>query len=161
MTRTLAFSDLAWGTREQGSHGGRKVDRDSFLRLVEEADPDIVVFAGDSACDRCSRSGLDETELFLGLLRQIASAEKHCIVVEGNNDDTLGTYGRVRDAGVAGPPGTVTEPRLPYRLSPGPPYICIWTRSSKRYGRSSRRRRTPGSGRMRNGSSRRRPVVTG
>ncbi len=72
--RILAFSDLAWGAREQGSHGGRKVDRDSFLRLAEETNPEIVVFAGDAAYDRCSRSGLDETELFLGLLQQIASA---------------------------------------------------------------------------------------
>lgn len=97
-TRVLAFSDLAWGTRERGSPGGRKVDETSFLPRVEETDPDIVVFAGDGAYDRCSRSNLDETELFLGLLRAIAAGDRHCIVVEGNNDDTFGTYGRVRKA---------------------------------------------------------------
>ncbi len=98
MARILAFSDLAWGTRERGSPAGRKVDAASFLRRVGEADPDIVVFAGDAAYDRCSRSGLDETELFLGLLWEIAGAGRHCVIVEGNNDDTMGTYGRVRDA---------------------------------------------------------------
>ncbi|MCM2466868.1 metallophosphoesterase family protein [Methanoculleus oceani] len=102
-TRVLAFSDLSWGTRERDSTGGRKVDKTSFLRPVEETDPDIVVFAGDAAYDRCSRSGLDETELFLGLLGGIASAGRRCIVVEGNNDDTMGTYGRVRDAAEANP----------------------------------------------------------
>jgi len=96
-TRILAFSDLAWGTREKGSPGGR-VEIGSFLRRVGETDPDIVVFAGDAAYDRCSRSNLDETELFLGLLREIAAAGRHCVVVEGNNDDTAGTYGRVQDA---------------------------------------------------------------
>ncbi len=103
MTRILAFSDLAWGTRERGSSGDRGVDETSYLRLVDDIDPQIVVFAGDAAYDRCSRSGLDETELFLGLLWQIAAAEKHCIVVEGNNDDTFGTYGRVREAAEANP----------------------------------------------------------
>lgn len=102
-TRILAFSDLAWGTREQGAPAGRKVDETSFLRLVEETDPAIVVFAGDAAYDRCSRSGLDETELFLGLLRRIAAAGRHSVVVEGNNDDTMGTYGRVRKAAEASP----------------------------------------------------------
>ena len=97
-TRILAFSDLAWGTRERGAPAGRKVDKTSFLRLVEEADPAIVVFAGDAAYDRCSRSTLDETELFLGLLHEIAAAGRHSVIVEGNNDDTMGTYGRVRDA---------------------------------------------------------------
>jgi len=102
-TRILAFSDLAWGTRERGAPAGRKVDKTSFLRLVEEANPAIVVFAGDAAYDRCSRSRLDETELFLGLLQEIAAAGRHCVVVEGNNDDTFGTYGRVRDAAEASP----------------------------------------------------------
>lgn len=102
-TRILAFSDLSWGTRERGSPGGRKVDKTSFLRRVEETDPAIVVFAGDAAYDRCSRSKLDETELFLGLLREIAAAGRHCVVVEGNNDDTVGTYGRVREAAEASP----------------------------------------------------------
>lgn len=102
-TRILAFSDLAWGTRERDSPGGRKVDEISFLRRIEETDPAIVVFAGDAAYDRCSRSGLDEMELFLGLLRKIASAGRHCIVVEGNNDDTYDTYGRVREAAGASP----------------------------------------------------------
>jgi len=102
MTRILAFSDLSWGTREKEASGGQ-VEIGSFLRLVEEADPDIVVFTGDAAYDRCSHSGLDETELFLGLLRQIAVAGKHCVVVEGNNDDTMGTYGRVRDVAAASP----------------------------------------------------------
>ncbi|KLK87229.1 hypothetical protein SZ63_11570 [Methanoculleus sediminis] len=101
-TRVLAFSDLAWGTRERGAPGGR-VEIGSFLRLVEEIDPGIVVFAGDAAYDRCSRSTLDETELFLGLLRAIAAAGRHCIVIEGNNDDTMGTYGRVREAAGASP----------------------------------------------------------
>ncbi|MCK9297704.1 MAG: hypothetical protein M0P21_01915 [Methanoculleus sp.] len=96
-TRALAFSDLAWGTREKGSPGGR-VGIGSFLRPVEETDPAVVVFAGDAAYDRCSRSGLDETELFLGLLGEIASGGRHCVVVEGNNDDTMGTYARVREA---------------------------------------------------------------
>ncbi|MDV2481868.1 hypothetical protein F8E02_07570 [Methanoculleus sp. Wushi-C6] len=103
MTRILAFSDLSWGTKERGAPGGRKVDRDSFLRLIEETDPEVIVFAGDGAYDRCSRSGLDETELFLGLLREIAAAGRHCVVVEGNNDDTMGTYGRVREAAEASP----------------------------------------------------------
>ncbi len=102
-TRILALSDLAWGTRERGSTGGRKVDKTSFLRPVEETDPAIVVFAGDAAYDRCSRSRLDETELFLGLLREIASAGRHCVVVEGNNDDTMGTYAHVREAAEANP----------------------------------------------------------
>ncbi|MCK9306056.1 MAG: metallophosphoesterase [Methanoculleus sp.] len=102
-TRILAFSDLSWGTRERGAPAGCKVDRDSFLRRVEEASPAIVVFAGDAAYDRCSRSGLDETELFLGLLQEIAAGGRHCVVVEGNNDDTMGTYGRVRDAAGASP----------------------------------------------------------
>ncbi|KUK63951.1 MAG: Metallophosphoesterase [Methanoculleus marisnigri] len=102
-TRVLAFSDLAWGTGERGAPARRKVDETSFLRRVEEADPAIVVFAGDAAYDRCSRSGLDETELFLGLLCEIAAAGRHCVVVEGNNDDTMGTYGRVRDAAEASP----------------------------------------------------------
>jgi hypothetical protein len=101
-TRILAFSDLAWGTRERGSPGGR-VEIGSFLRRVEETDPDIVVFAGDAAYDRCSRSNLDETEVFLGLLREIAAGDRHCIVVEGNNDDTMGTYARVREAAEASP----------------------------------------------------------
>lgn len=96
-TRILAFSDLAWGTREKGSPGGR-VDIGSFLRLVDETDPEIVVFAGDAAYDRCSRSRLDETDLFLGLLSEIATTGRDSIVVEGNNDDTMGTYGRVREA---------------------------------------------------------------
>jgi len=100
--RILAFSDLAWGTRVKGSPGGR-VDTGSFLRPVEETEPDIVVFAGDAAYDRCSRSGLDETELFLGLLSEIAAAGRDSIVVEGNNDDTIGTYGRVRDVAEANP----------------------------------------------------------
>ena len=102
-TRILAFSDLAWGTRERGSSGDRRVDETSFLRRVDEIDPQIVVFAGDAAYDRCSRSTLDETDLFLGLLRRIAAAGKHCVVVEGNNDDTMGTYGRVREAAEANP----------------------------------------------------------
>ena len=102
-TRVLAFSDLAWGTRKRGSSGDRRVDETSFLRLVEEVDPGIVVFAGDAAYDRCSRSRLDETELFLGLLRAIAAGGRHCVVVEGNNDDTTGTYGRVREAAGASP----------------------------------------------------------
>jgi len=102
-TRILAFSDLSWGTRERGVPAGRKVDKISFLRLVEEADPAIVVFAGDAAYDRCSRSTLDETELFLGLLQGIAAAGRHCVVIEGNNDDTMGTYGRVREAAEASP----------------------------------------------------------
>jgi hypothetical protein len=102
-TRVLAFSDLAWGTRERGAPAGRKVDKTSFLSLVEEADPAIVVFAGDAAYDRCSRSRLDETEIFLGLLQEIAAAGRHCVVVEGNNDDTMGTYGRVREAAEASP----------------------------------------------------------
>lgn len=101
-TRILAFSDLAWGTREQGSPGGR-VEIGSFLRAVEETDPVIVVFAGDGAYDRCSRSKLDEMELFIALLREIAAAGRHCVVVEGNNDDTMGTYGRVREAAEANP----------------------------------------------------------
>jgi len=92
MVRILAFSDLAWGTRERGT----KVDAASFLRRIGEAEPDIVAFAGAAAYDRCSRSGLDETELFLGLLREIAGAGRHSVVVEGNNDDTMGTYGRGR-----------------------------------------------------------------
>lgn len=100
MARILAFSDLAWGTRKRGTPGG-KIDQNSFLRLADETDPAIVVFAGDGAYDRCSRSGLDETELFLGLLLEIAAAGKHCVVVEGNNDDTMGTYGRVREAAEA------------------------------------------------------------
>jgi len=103
MARILAFSDLAWGTRERGAPAGRKVDATSFLRRVKETDPAIVVFAGDAAYDRCSRSGLDETELFLGLLREIAAAGRHCVVVEGNNDDTMGTYGRVREAAETNP----------------------------------------------------------
>ena len=102
-TRILAFSDLAWGMRERGTTVGRKVDGTSFLRRIEETDPAIVVFAGDAAYDRCSRSGLDETELFLGLLREIAAAGRHSVIVEGNNDDTMGTYGRVRDAAKASP----------------------------------------------------------
>ncbi|WP_243670083.1 hypothetical protein, partial [Methanoculleus chikugoensis] len=104
-TRILAFSDLAWGgTREKGSAGGR-VGIGSFLRPIEETEPDIIIFAGDAAYDRCSRSRLDETELFLGLLRAIAAGGRHCVVVEGgNNDDTMGTYGRVRDAAEANPP---------------------------------------------------------
>ncbi|MDN7012986.1 hypothetical protein FGW20_08020 [Methanoculleus sp. FWC-SCC3] len=101
-TRILAFSDLAWGTGEKGPSGGR-VEIGSFLRAVEETDPEIVVFAGDGAYDRCSRSKLDETELFIGLLREIAAAGRHCVVVEGNNDDTMGTYGRVREAAEANP----------------------------------------------------------
>ncbi|WP_221058196.1 metallophosphoesterase family protein [Methanoculleus chikugoensis] len=101
-TRILAFSDLAWGTREKGSAGGR-VGIGSFLRPIEETEPDIIIFAGDAAYDRCSRSRLDETELFLGLLRAIAAGGRHCVVVEGNNDDTMGTYGRVRDAAEANP----------------------------------------------------------
>jgi len=101
-TRILAFSDLAWGTREKGSAGGR-VGIGSFLRPIEETDPAIVIFAGDGAYDRCSRSRLDETELFLGLLREIAAGGRHCVVVEGNNDDTMGTYGRVRDAAKENP----------------------------------------------------------
>lgn len=92
------FSDLAWGAEERGSSGERRVGRDSFLRLAEEINPGIVVFAGDAAYDRCSRSKTDETDQFLGLLRQLASAGRYCIIVEGNNDDSLGTYGRVRDA---------------------------------------------------------------
>jgi hypothetical protein len=103
MARILAFSDLAWGTRKRGSPAGRKVDATSFLRRVGETDPDIVVFAGDAAYDRCSRSGLDETELFLGLLWEIAGAGRHCVVVEGNNDDTAGTYGQVREAAETNP----------------------------------------------------------
>ena len=103
MARILAFSDLSWGTREQGSPGGGRVNPDSFLRLVEETDPDIVVFAGDAAYDRCARSRLDETELFLGLLGDIAAAGRHCVVVEGNNDNAMGTYGRVREAAEANP----------------------------------------------------------
>lgn len=99
MVRILAFSDLAWGTRGRGT----KVDAASFLRRIGEAEPDIVVFAGDAAYDRCSRSGLDETGLFLGLLREIAGAGRHCVVVEGNNDDTMGTYGRVREAAEESP----------------------------------------------------------
>jgi hypothetical protein len=101
-TRVLAFSDLAWGTRERGSPSGR-VEIGSFLRAVKETDPAIVVFAGDGAYDRCSRSTLDETDLFLGLLREIAAAGRHCVVVEGNNDDTMGTYGRVREAAKENP----------------------------------------------------------
>jgi len=103
MARILAFSDLAWGTRERGAPGGRKVDATSFLRRVGETDPAIVVFAGDGAYDRCSRSGLDETELFLGLLWEIAAVGRHCVIVEGNNDDTMGTYGRVREAAEESP----------------------------------------------------------
>lgn len=103
MARILAFSDLSWGTREQGSPGGGRVNPDSFLRLVEETDPDIVVFAGDAAYDRCSRSGAGEMDLFIGLLWQIAAAGRHCVVVEGNNDDTFGTYGRAREAAEANP----------------------------------------------------------
>ena len=99
MVRILAFSDLAWGTRGRGT----KVDAASFLRRIGEAEPDIVVFAGDGAYDRCSRSGLDETELFLGLLWEIAAVGRHCVVVEGNNDDTMGTYGRVREAAKENP----------------------------------------------------------
>jgi hypothetical protein len=102
MARILAFSDLAWGTRERGAPGG-KINQNSFLRLIEKVDPAIVVFAGDAAYDRCSRSGLDETELFLGLIREIAAAGRHAIVVEGNNDDTMGTYARVREAAEASP----------------------------------------------------------
>jgi hypothetical protein len=101
--RVLAFSDLSWGTKERGAPGGRKVDRDSFLRLIARVDPEIVVFAGDGAYDRCSRSGLDETELFLGLLHEITSAGRHCVIVEGNNDDKMGTYARVREAAEASP----------------------------------------------------------
>lgn len=103
MTRILAFSDLTWGTRERGAPGGKKVDTDSFLRLVGEINPALVVFAGDGAYDRCSRSGLDETELFLGLLHEITSAGRHCVIVEGNNDDKMGTYARVREAAEASP----------------------------------------------------------
>lgn len=101
--RVLAFSDLSWGTKERGAPGGRKVDRDSFLRLIARVDPEIVVFAGDGAYDRCSRSGLDETELFLDLLHEIASAGRRCVIVEGNNDDKMGTYARVREAAEASP----------------------------------------------------------
>lgn len=101
--RVLAFSDLSWGTKERGAPGGRKVDRDSFLCLIARVDPEIVVFAGDGAYDRCSRSGLDETELFLDLLHEIASAGRHCVIVEGNNDDKMGTYARVREAAEASP----------------------------------------------------------
>ena len=102
MARILAFSDLAWGTRERGAPGG-KINQNSFLRLIEKVDPTIVVFAGDAAYDRCSRSGLDETELFLGLIREIAAVGRHAIIVEGNNDDTMGTYARVREAAEASP----------------------------------------------------------
>ncbi len=101
--KVLAFSDLSWGTRERGTVTGRKVDEISFLRLVKETNPAIVVFAGDAAYDRCSRSRLDETELFLGLLREIAASGRHCVIVEGNNDDTTGTYARVREAVEASP----------------------------------------------------------
>ncbi|KAF5087439.1 hypothetical protein DSECCO2_46250 [anaerobic digester metagenome] len=101
-TRILAFSDLAWGTQEKGPSGGR-VAIGSFLHHIEDTDPAIVVFAGDGAYDRCSRSGLDETELFLDLLHEIASAGRHCVIVEGNNDDKMGTYARVREAAEASP----------------------------------------------------------
>ncbi|WP_292364806.1 MULTISPECIES: metallophosphoesterase [unclassified Methanoculleus] len=102
-TRILAFSALSWGTRERDAPGDGRVDKTSFLRLVEETDPGIVVFAGDAANDRCSRSGLDETDLFLGLLGELAAAGRHCVVVEGNNDDTFGTYLRIREAAEANP----------------------------------------------------------
>lgn len=102
MARILAFSDLSWGTRERGAPGG-KINQNSFLHLLEKIDPAIVVFAGDAAYDRCSRSGLDETELFLGLLRDIAAEGRHCVIVEGNNDDTMGTYARVREAAETSP----------------------------------------------------------
>ena len=103
MTGIIAFSDLAWGTRERGLPGGGRVGIASFMRIVDEADPAIVIFAGDAAYDRCSRSGLDETEVFVDLLRDIAAAGRHCIVVEGNNDNARGTYGRVREAAEASP----------------------------------------------------------
>ncbi len=103
MPRILAFSDLAWGARERGSSGSRRIDASSFLRLVADKDPAIVVFAGDAAYDRCSRAEPSETDRFVGLLRHLVSAGRHCIVVEGNNDDSLGTYGRVRDAAEASP----------------------------------------------------------
>ena len=99
----LAFSDLAWGVRERGVPGGRRVGRDSFLSLIDRVDPGVVVFAGDAAYDRCSRSGLDETELFLALLHELAAAGRHCVVVEGNNDDSMGTYGRIREAAAESP----------------------------------------------------------
>jgi hypothetical protein len=101
--RILAFSDLAWGAKERGSSGSGRVDSSSFLRIAEEIDPGIVVFAGDTAYDRCSRSRTDETEQFIGLLRRLASAGRHCVIVEGNNDDSFGTYGRVRDAAETSP----------------------------------------------------------
>ncbi|RXE56390.1 hypothetical protein ABH15_09885 [Methanoculleus taiwanensis] len=103
MTRILAFSDLAWGVKMRGSSGNRRVDASSFLRVVRETDPAIVVFAGDAAYDRCSRAEPNETDRFIGLLRHLVSAGRHCIVVEGNNDDSIGTYNRVRDAAEASP----------------------------------------------------------
>lgn len=87
----------------RGSSGNRRVDASSFLRVVRETDPAIVVFAGDAAYDRCSRAEPNETDRFIGLLRHLVSAGRHCIVVEGNNDDSIGTYNRVRDAAEASP----------------------------------------------------------
>lgn len=101
--RVLAFSDLAWETRERGSPDGKRIGYDSFMRIVEEANPEVVVFVGDAAYDRCSRSGLDETELFLALLRSLISAGRYCIIVEGNNDDAFGTYNRVMEAAERSP----------------------------------------------------------
>ena len=123
MTGIIAFSDLAWGTRERGLPGGGRVGIASFMRIVDEADPAIVIFAGDAAYDRCSRSGLDETEVFVDLLRDIAAAGRHCIVVEGNNDNARGTYGRVREAAEASPflhevSGGGDRPRHPLPASP-------------------------------------------
>ncbi len=101
MTRVLCLSDLAWGTRERGSSGTGRIDVASFLRLADAIDPDVVVFAGDSAYDRCSRSAPDETDRFVALLGGLAAAGRDCVVVEGNNDDSHGTYARVRDAAAA------------------------------------------------------------
>ncbi|MDN7023640.1 hypothetical protein FGU65_01780 [Methanoculleus sp. FWC-SCC1] len=103
MMRILCLSDLAWGAKERGNSGTGRVTGASFLGLAENIGPDVVIFAGDSAYDRCSRSTPDETDLFVNLLDRLVSAGIHCVVVEGNNDDSRGTYGRVRDAAEASP----------------------------------------------------------
>ncbi|NLB00588.1 MAG: hypothetical protein GX837_06450 [Methanomicrobiales archaeon] len=36
MASPLALSDRSWGTRGRGSPGSGRIDRTSFLRLVEE-----------------------------------------------------------------------------------------------------------------------------
>ncbi len=89
------MSDIAWGTHVRGMDRPIAVDSAFFQGMIEEIDPDVMIFAGDSIRDRCSRNRAGDLQQFLAVLRYLDRSDRFGVIVQGNNDDRAGEYGAI------------------------------------------------------------------